>query len=75
MTPPCLSPHPPLTNTFLSYIYSATVVAAAAPPLLEVRGLEACIAATGQQILKGVNLTLEAGEVRSRERRGGSVNG
>lgn len=33
-------------------------------PLLEVKGLEAVIAATGQQILKGVNLTLRAGEVR-----------
>jgi len=39
------------------------------PPLLEVKGLEAVISATGQQILKGVDLTLRAGEVRKRRER------
>lgn len=38
-------------------------------PLLEVKGLEAVITATGQKILKGVNLTLRAGEVRRKRKR------
>jgi Fe-S cluster assembly ATP-binding protein len=42
-----------------------TPLAAAGDVLLEVRGLEAKIAATGQQILKGVNLTLRQGEVHA----------
>ncbi len=33
--------------------------------ILEVRGLEAKIAATGQQILNGVNLTVREGEVHA----------
>lgn len=33
--------------------------------LLEVKGLEAKIATTGQQILKGVNLTLREGEIHA----------
>ena len=33
--------------------------------LLEVKGLEAKIAATGQQILHGVNLTVREGEVHA----------
>ena len=65
---PPLSPTPPHPARPLSppLSHSSAVAAAAAPPLLEVRGLEASIAATGQQILKGVNLTLQAGEVRRR---------
>jgi hypothetical protein len=35
------------------------------PVMLEVKGLEAKIAATGQQILKGVNLTIREGEVHA----------
>jgi Fe-S cluster assembly ATP-binding protein len=36
-----------------------------APVVLEVKDLEAKIAATGQQILKGVNLTIREGEVHA----------
>ena len=38
---------------------------ASAPIVLEVKDLEAKIAATGQQILKGVNLTIREGEVHA----------
>ena len=41
------------------------VRAAAGGVLLEVRDLEATIAATGQQILKGVTLTVREGEVHA----------
>jgi Fe-S cluster assembly ATP-binding protein len=41
------------------------VRAAVGDVLLEVKSLEAKIAATGQQILKGVNLTLKEGEVHA----------
>ena len=41
------------------------VRAAAGDVLLEVEGLEAKIAATGQQILKGVSLTVREGEVHA----------
>ena len=41
------------------------VLCARRPMLLEVKGLEAKIAATGQQILKGVNLTVREGEVHA----------
>jgi Fe-S cluster assembly ATP-binding protein len=44
---------------------SFAVRAAVGDVLLEVKGLEAKIAATGQQILKGVNLTLREGEVHA----------
>ena len=47
--------------------FASSSSSSSSPPLLEVKGLEAVIAATGQQILKGVDLTLRAGEVR-RER-------
>lgn len=33
--------------------------------LLEVKGLEACVAATGEQILRGLNLTIKQGEVHA----------
>lgn len=33
--------------------------------LLEVKGLEACVAATGEQILRGLNLTIREGEVHA----------
>ena len=39
--------------------------AAAGDVLLEVKGLEANVASTGQQILKGVNLTVKEGEVHA----------
>lgn len=58
---------PQLSSILL--LFRSAVAAAAAPPLLEVRGLEASIAATGQQILKGVNLILQAGEVRKEDER------
>lgn len=38
---------------------------AAGKIILEVKGLEAKIAATGQQILNGVNLTVREGEVHA----------
>jgi len=41
------------------------VRAAVGDVLLEVKGLEAEVAATGQQILKGVNLTLKEGEIHA----------
>lgn len=41
------------------------VAAAAGDVLLEVKGLEAKVAATGQQILKGVTLTVREGEVHA----------
>lgn len=44
---------------------AAVVRAAAGDVLLEVQGLEAKIAATGQQILKGVSLTVREGEVHA----------
>ena len=42
-----------------------TVRAAVGDVLLEVKDLQAKIAATGQQILKGVNLTVREGEVHA----------
>lgn len=44
---------------------SFAVRAAVGDVLLEVKGLEAEVAATGQQILKGVNLTLKEGEIHA----------
>lgn len=40
-------------------------MAAAGDVLLEVEGLEAKVTATGQQILKGVTLTVREGEVHA----------
>ena len=49
---------------------AASASSSSSPPLLEVKGLEAVISATGQQILKGVDLTLRAGEVRREDKEG-----
>ena len=54
---------------------AAFASASSSPPLLEVKGLEAVITATGQQILKGVDLTLRAGEVRKEKRKREKENG
>ena len=47
------------------FVAASASSSSSSPPLLEVKGLEAVITATGQQILKGVNLTVREGEVHA----------
>eukprot|EP00798_Chlamydomonas_sp_ICE-L_P014583 gene14583-20630_t len=53
------------TKSRAAHSRRALVCRAAGKPILEVKGLKAKIAATGQQILNGVNLTVCEGEVHA----------
>lgn len=66
---PILRRHPPLGSISVrprhrSAVASASATESAGKLLLEVHGLTASVKETGQQILKGVDLTIREGEVR-----------